>query len=303
MSDTSKSVVVVVGPTGIGKTAMSIKLAQHFNSAVISADSRQIYRELKIGVATPSELQMESIPHYLIGTKSIFDYYNAYEFEQEALAIAGELFTRHQTLVMTGGSMMYVDTFCNGIDMLPTVDADLRQSLQEQLETGGLHNLRRQLKLLDPLFYDQVDLENPKRVVHALEMCLMTGRPYSELRTNPKHERPFKIIKVGLEMEQEKLYQKINHRVDKMMDAGLLQEAKDLYPNRQLNALNTVGYKELFQHFDGGISLQKAIELIKRNSRRYAKKQMTWFKRDKEIFWFIAENTEEIIKFVQRNVE
>lgn len=293
----------MLGPTGIGKTVVSIKLAQHFNSPVISADSRQIYRELKIGVATPSELQMKHIPHYLIGTKSIFDYYNAYEFEQEALALAGELFTRYPTLIMTGGSMMYVDAFCKGIDRLPTVDPDLRQSLQEQLETEGLHSLRRQLKLLDPTFYEQVDLENPKRVVHALEMCLMTGRPYSELRTNPRHERPFKIIKVGLEMEREKLYQKINRRVDEMMDAGLLQEAKELYPNRHLNALNTVGYKELFQHFDGEISLQKAVELIKRNSRRYARKQMSWFNRDKEISWFKVENTEEVIKFAQRNLE
>ncbi len=293
----------MLGPTGIGKTVVSIKLAQHFNSPVISADSRQIYHELKIGVATPSELQMKHIPHYLIGTRSIFDYYNAYEFEQEALALAGELFTRYPTLIMTGGSMMYVDAFCKGIDRLPTVDPDLRQSLQEQLETEGLHSLRRQLKLLDPTFYEQVDLENPKRVVHALEMCLMTGRPYSELRTNPRHERPFKIIKVGLEMEREKLYQKINRRVDEMMDAGLLQEAKELYPNRYLNALNTVGYKELFQHFDGEISLQKAVELIKRNSRRYARKQMSWFNRDKEISWFKVENTEEVIKFAQRNLE
>ncbi len=198
---------------------------------------------------------------------------------------------------------MYVDAFCNDIDQLPTVDPNLRQELQQQLKTEGLSGLRRQLKLLDPVFYEQVDLKNPKRVVHALEMCLMTGAPYSMLRTNPKHERPFRIIKVGLETERANLYERINNRVDEMMAAGLLQEARELYPNRHLNALNTVGYKEIFQYLDEEISIEKAIELIKRNSRRYAKKQLSWFKRDKEIFWFSPDNTEEVIKFVQGNLK
>ncbi len=303
MSKTDNTVVVIVGPTGIGKTALSIHLARHFQSPVISADSRQIYKELRIGTATPSESEMEGIAHYLIGTKSILDYYNAYEFEQDVLSLTQKLFVQHKTLILTGGSMMYVDAFCNGIDLLPTVDPKLRLELQEQLETEGLQSIRRQLKLLDPVFYEQVDLKNPKRVVHAVEMCLMTGRPYSQLRTSPKHKRPFRIIKIGLEMERAALYQRINDRVDEMISAGLIDEARELYPYRHLNALNTVGYKELFQHFDGLISLDKAIELIKRDSRRYSKKQLSWFKRDEEIYWFSPENTEEVIKFVRGKIK
>lgn len=303
MATKKKHVVVLVGPTGIGKTTVGIELAKHLGCEVISADSRQIYRELRIGTATPTGEELAGIPHHLIGARSITDYYNAYLFEQDALALTLDLFSRYNVVILTGGSMMYVDAFCNGIDLLPTVDPKLRTELKQQLEKEGLGSIRRQLKLLDPLFYDQVDLKNPKRVIHALEMCLMTGRPYSEMRTNPKHPRPFNIIKAGLNTEREELYQRINLRVDKMIENGLVEEALKFHPQKHLNAMNTVGYKELFQYLEGDITLERAIELIKRNSRRYAKKQLSWYRRDKEISWFSPDNIKEVIKFVANKMK
>lgn len=294
----NKTVVVITGPTGIGKTGLSIQLAQELNCPVISADSRQIFKEMKIGTAAPSREQLELVPHFLIGTHSIFNYYSAYEYEQEALAITNKLFQKYNTIILTGGSMLYIDAFCNGIDDLPTIDPELRENLQQKYRTEGIESIRRQLKILDPDFYTQVDLKNPKRVIHAVEICLMTGRPYSELRTNTRKKRPFRIIKTGLDMDRAELHQRINTRVDQMVQEGLEEEAFNLHPHKALNALNTVGYREFFDYFDKKTSHEKAIELIKRNSRRYARKQLSWFRRDKEINWFDPGNPEEVITFV-----
>lgn len=299
----NKYVIVITGPTGIGKTSLSIKLATYFNCSIVSADSRQIFKEIKIGTAAPAQEQLKQIPHYLVGTKSIFEYYSAYEYEQEALIIVKQLFESSNYVVLTGGSMMYIDAFCYGVDDLPTVDPELRQDLQRKFEREGLESIRRQLKLLDPEFYKQVDLKNPKRVIHALEICLMTGRPYSELRTNTKKQRPFQIIKIGLDIERSELHQRINQRVDQMIKEGLEQEAREFFKHKNLNSLNTVGYREFFTYFEGKITKEEAIELIKRNSRRYARKQLSWFRRDKEISWFNPDKPDEVIKFVESKIK
>lgn len=299
----NKFVVVIAGPTGIGKTDLSIYLAQHFKTAIISADSRQIYKELKIGTARPTDEQLKKVPHFLVGTKSIFDYYNAYQYEQEALLITEQLFSENNIIILCGGSMLYIDAFCNGIDELPTVDPELRNQLQLQYQQEGLESIRRQLKLLDPLYYKQVDLKNPQRIIHAVEICLMTGQPYSQLRTNTKKIRPFNIIKIGLDMDRLLLHERINSRVDKMIKKGLEEEARELFPHRHLNSLNTVGYRELFDFFMNNISREKAIELIKRNSRRYARKQLSWFRRDPEINWFSPEKSDEVINFVENTIK
>ncbi len=293
-----KTLIVVIGPTGIGKTTTSIKIANHFKTEIISADSRQIFRELKIGTATPTSDELKAAKHHNIGSHSIHDYYSAWEFEQDAIKLSEKLFTEYDHLVLTGGSMMYIDAVCKGIDELPTIDQELRDNLKSQYDNEGIESIRRQLKQLDPTFYDQVDLMNHKRVIHAVEICLMTGEPYSKLRTNTVKQRPFKMIKIGLEMERETIYNRINRRVDIMIEEGLIEEAKEFYPQKNLNSLNTVGYKELFAHFDGEYDLDKAIELIKRNSRRYAKKQLTWFKRDNEISWFQPYELDKMIDFI-----
>lgn len=297
-----KTVVVIVGPTGIGKTDVTLKLAQHYNSVIISADSRQVFKELKIGTASPTKEDLDKVQHYLVGIKSIFDYYSAYEFEQDAIAIVEKLFNSYDLLFMTGGSMMYVDAFCNGIDDLPTVDKKLREEVAEEYNKNGLEYMQRKLKLLDPVYYQQVDLKNHKRVVHAIEICLMTGKPYSQLRTKPNVERPFNIIKIGLNIEREKLYERINSRVDKMFELGLEEEARSVYKHKELNSLNTVGYKELFAHFDGEYDLERAKELIKRNSRHYAKKQLSWFNRDKFINWYNPCEIDKIREFLDESL-
>jgi tRNA dimethylallyltransferase len=294
--------IVIVGPTGIGKTALSIRLAQQFQSIIISGDSRQIYRELNIGTAKPTASELAQATHYLIGSHSITDYYSAWQFEQDVLQLSKLLFAQYNPLFLTGGSMMYIDALCNGIDELPTIDQELRDNLLKQYQTEGIEPFRRMLKQRDPVFYDQVDLQNHKRVIHAVEVCLMTGKPYSSMRTNQKQARPFNILKIGLEMNREELYNRINSRVDHMIEQGLIDEAKQLFHLRHLNALNTVGYKELFDYFEGNTTLEEAIELIKRNSRRYAKRQLTWFKRDKEISWFAPSEFDEISKFVQTSI-
>lgn len=297
-----KSLIVVIGPTGIGKTKTSIRIANHFKTEIISADSRQIFKELKIGTAAPSENELKEAKHHNIGTHSIHDYYSAWEFEQDALKLIDKLFKEHDQLVLTGGSMMYIDAVCKGIDELPTIDQELRDQLKQQYDLEGIESIRRQLKQLDPDFYQQVDLMNPKRVIHAVEICLMTGKPYSSLRTNTVKLRPFNIVKIGLEMDREKIYERINLRVDQMVVDGLIDEAKKFFPYKHLNSLNTVGYKELFAYFNGEYDLNKGVELIKRNSRRYAKKQLTWFKRDSEIHWFNPKFTDKIIEFINQNL-
>lgn len=292
--------VVVAGPTGIGKTDVGIVLAKAFQSVIISADSRQIYREIPIGTAAPNADELAQIPHFLIGTQSVADYYSAYEFEQDALKLADSLFKTHDIIFMVGGSMMYIDAFCNGIDDLPTIDDQVRQDLMDRVKNEGIDAIRRQLKQLDPDFYAQIDLKNPKRVIHAVEICLMTGKPYSQLRTKPKKKRPFQIVKIGLDMERSQLYERINQRVLAMVDKGLTQEAEKLLHQQHLNALNTVGFKELFACFSGHHDMAKAIELVQRNSRHYAKKQLSWFRRDKEINWFHPSQTEEIITLIKK---
>lgn len=291
--------VMVLGPTGIGKTSAGIILAKEFNSVIISADSRQIYKEIPVGTAAPTPDQQVLVPHYLIGSHSIHDYYNAFEFEQDALKLSELLFNIHDIIFMVGGSMMYIDAFCNGIDDLPTVDDQVRQGLMEKYKNEGIESIRRQLKQLDPDFYNQVDLKNPKRVIHAVEICIMTGKPYSQLRTNPRKNRPFQIIKIGLDMDRGQLYDRINQRVLAMMDGNLEKEAFGLIEHQKLNALNTVGYKELFEYLNNKISKEKAIELIQRNSRHYAKKQLSWFRRDKEINWFHPSHVKEMIELIK----
>lgn len=280
-----KKVVVLLGPTGVGKTELSINVAEYYNTSIISADSRQFYKGLEIGTAAPTPDQMKLVKHYMVGMLDVEDYYNASEYENDTLKIISELHKIHDTIIISGGSMMYVDALCNGIDEVPTIDEHLRKELYDLYEQEGLEPIRSQLKILDPQFYDQVDLKNYKRVIHALEVCIMTGKPYSSFRTKTKKQRPFRIIKIGLMREREELYNRINSRVEEMMKSGLLNEARRFYPQRHLNSLNTVGYKELFRYLDGEWTLDFAVEKIKQNTRIYSRKQMTWFKRDPEINW------------------
>ena len=296
------TLIVLLGSTGVGKTELSLRVASHVGSPIISADSRQLYKELVIGTAAPTAEQLARIKHYFVGTLSLTDYYNASQFEEEVLLCLENLFQSTSNVVMTGGSMMYIDAVCNGIDELPTVSQEIRTNLMKRFEVEGLDPIREELKRLDPQHYNEVDLNNYKRVIHALEICLMTGRPYSELRTNTKKTRPFRIIKIGLTRDREELCDRINARVDQMMRDGLLEEARHVYPYKHLNSLNTVGYKEMFNYLDGEWPLDFAIEKIKRNSRVYARKQMTWFKRDKEINWFHPDNIEGILTFLDEQL-
>lgn len=286
--------IVLLGPTGVGKTELSLKLAEHLKCSIISSDSRQLYKNLSIGTAAPTPDQMKRVPHYLVGTLNVEDYYSASEFEQQSLELIAKLHRENPYVVMSGGSMMYIDAICKGIDEIPTIDQSLRDELFDRYAKEGLEPIRSQLKILDPTFYDQVDLKNHKRVIHALEVCLMTGKPYSSFRTNSVKQRPFEIIRIGLMRNREELYERINKRVDAMIEDGLIDEAKKFYPQKHLNSLNTVGYKELFKHFDGEWTLDFAIEKIKQSTRIYSRKQMTWFKRDKGIIWInLSENTEQ----------
>lgn len=292
--NSDKKLVVLLGPTGVGKTALSIRLAGQYACPVISADSRQLFRGLEIGTAAPSLEDQASVKHYFIGALEVGDYYSASEFENDALMIIKTELKSRNVIIVSGGSMMYVDALCNGIDEVPTIDDSLRKELYDLYQSDGLEPIRQQLKILDPEFYMQVDLKNHKRVIHALEVCLMSGKPYSSFRTQTKKQRPFSIVKVGLTRNREELYGRINARVDQMMADGLLEEARKQYNRRHLNSLNTVGYKELFKYLDGEWTLDFAVEKIKQNTRIYSRKQMTWFKRDKEINWIdlstISEN-------------
>ncbi len=280
-----KQLIVLLGPTGVGKTDLSLSLAEYYHSSIISADSRQVFKGLEIGTAAPSTTQLSRVQHFLVGMLDPENYYSASEFEHDALAIIAEEHKRNDVVIASGGSMLYIDALCNGIDDVPTIDDKLRSEVYDLYQKEGLEPIKSQLKLLDPEFYNQVDLKNYKRVIHALEVCLMTGKPYSSFRTNTKKTRPFNIIKIGLTRDREDLYNRINHRVDVMMEMGLLEEAKRFYSKKNLNSLNTVGYKELFKYLDGEWTLDFAIEKIKQSTRIYSRKQMTWFKRNKEIHW------------------
>jgi tRNA dimethylallyltransferase len=295
--------IVLTGPTGIGKTETAVKLAVRLGCDIVSADSRQIYREMCIGTAVPSAEEMNGIRHHFIGTISIHERYNAGKFETEVISLLDRLFMSSTTAVMAGGSMLYIDAVCKGIDDLPAVDPEIRQSLIRKWETEGVESLRFELKKLDPEYYREVDLQNPKRLLHALEMCIMSGKPYSLLRTNTRKERPFHILKIGLTAPREVIYERINQRVDKMMEAGLEKEALNLYPFREYQALQTVGYREWFDFFEGKYTREETIEKIKSNSRRYARKQMTWFKKDPEIHWFDIREKERVIPFAEDQME
>jgi len=279
------TLLVLLGPTGVGKTVGSIRIAEKLSSPILSADSRQLYKGMSIGTAAPTPDQLSRVKHYFVGILSPEEYYSASRYEEEAITLIEKLHKKHPVVVMVGGSMLYIDAVCRGIDEMPTIDDELRKDLQQLYRKEGLDPIRQQLKLLDPVFYRQVDLKNPKRVIHALEVCLMTGKPYSSLRTNLRKKRPFRIVKIGFTRERQELYDRINARVNDMIDNGLIEEAQRLYPLRHLNSLNTVGYKELFDFFDGKCDLNTAIEKIKQHSRNYARKQLSWFKRDKEIHW------------------
>ena len=291
------TLIVITGPTAVGKTALTIELAQHYGTPVINADSRQIYRELKIGTAAPSDEQQQQARHYFVGTNSIHDYYNASMYEQEVISLLSESTT--QITLLAGGSMMYIDAVCNGIDDIPTVRDDIREEMKRRYAEEGLEALCEDLRRLDPEHYAIVDRKNHRRVIHALEICYQTGQTYTSFRTQTKKERPFRVVKIGLNREREELYNRINARVDQMMDDGMLEEASALYDLRHLNALNTVGYKELFDYMDGKWPLEEAVERIKGNTRRYARKQLTWFKRDPEVRWFHPDEIEAIKRYIE----
>lgn len=293
------TLVIVLGPTGVGKTEFCLQLAEHLGTPVINADSRQIFAELPIGTAAPSKEQQRRVKHFFVGNHHIQDYYNASMYEEDVLKLLPQIFHSHShRALLSGGSMMYIDAVCKGIDDIPTVDEHTRTLMKQRLSGEGLPTLVAELKRLDPEHWEIVDKKNPRRVIHALEICHMTGRTYTSFRTNQIKRRPFNIIKIGLDRDREELYERINNRVLKMMEEGLEDEARALYPLRGLNALNTVGYKELFAFFDGSINREEAVRQIQSNSRRYMRKQLTWFKHDEQIRWFHPDNIKEIINYL-----
>ncbi len=298
-----KTLFVLIGPTGVGKTELSLSIAGMLGCDIVSADSRQMYADLKIGTAAPTGKELARVRHHFVGQLALTDYYSAARYEEEAMKCLNNLFQTNDHALLTGGSMMYVDAVCKGIDDIPTVDEETRAFMMERYEKEGLEPLCAELRLLDPEYYRIVDLKNPKRVIHALEICHMTGRTYTSYRTQSCKERPFRIVKIGLRREREELYERINRRVDIMMEEGLLDEVKSVLPYRHLNSLNTVGYKELFMYLDGEWPLDFAIEKIKQNSRIYSRKQMTWFKRDTDIHWFHPDEKDKILQFVRQHTQ
>lgn len=297
------TLIVIVGPTAIGKTKTCINLAEKLDTEIISADSRQIFKELKIGTASPSDEELQKVKHHFIGNKSIHDFYTAGMFELDVIELLKDLFREKNNVIMTGGSGLYIDAVCHGIDALPKVEPKIRKDLVEQYEKEGIESLRYKLKVLDPEYYHTADLQNPKRLLKALEITIQTGKPYSSFLTGNKKERFFNILKIGLNRDRQELYNIINLRVEKMIDAGLVEEAREYYEYRNINALNTVGYKEIFQYLDGEISLERAKELIKRDTRRYAKRQITWFKRDPKIQWFHPDEFDNIYRYIQNHLK
>ena len=295
----SNLLIVILGPTGIGKTEVAIKVATELDTYIISADSRQVFKELNIGTAVPSPSQLKKIKHYFIQHKSIHDYYSASIYEQEVISLLKKQFPVKEKIIIVGGSGLYIDAVCEGIDDIPDVDPEIRKKVEEKLNSEGVNSLRTDLRLLDPDSYKRVDLKNPKRIQRAVEICLSTGKPYSSFLTDQNKKRDFKILKIGLNKKREELYEMINNRVEKMVKAGLVEETKKLFQYRNLNSLNTVGYKELFDHFDGKTNLAESIELIKRNTRRYAKRQITWFQKDKNIHWFKPSDIDKILELIR----
>ncbi len=296
------TLVVVLGPTSVGKTEASLRIAEHLGVPIINADSRQIFAELPIGTAAPTLEQQRRVRHYFVGTHQLTDYYSASVYESEVMTLLGQLFQTSHVALLAGGSMMYIDAVCNGIDDIPTVDDATRALMKQRLETEGLPALVNELKEIDPEHYEIVDRNNPRRVIHALEICHMTGKTYTSFRTNTKKYRPFNILKIGLNRDRSELYDRINRRVLEMMDQGLEEEARKCYPLKGLNSLNTVGYKELFDYFDQAISKEEAIRRIQSNTRRYMRKQLTWFKKDPDIQWFHPDSITKIINYINNNV-
>lgn len=293
-----KTLFVIVGPTGVGKTSLCLKVAEHLNTVIINADSRQVFKEIPVGTAAPTKDERKSIRHFFVGNLHINEYYNASKYEQDVLKLLNILFKYKDNVIMSGGSMMYVDAVCKGIDDIPSVDDNIRKTLQERFDKEGLSGISKELALLDPDYYAIVDKDNHKRIIHALEICLSTGKPYSSFRKNTTKERPFRIIKIGLNMDRQRLYERIDLRVEQMIHDGLIQEALNVYEYKDLNALNTVGYKETFEYLDGLCTLDNAIFRIKSNTHKYCRKQLTWFRRDPNIHWFSPDNIEEIINYI-----
>lgn len=293
-----KTLFVIVGPTGVGKTSLCLKVAEHLNTVIINADSRQVFKEIPVGTAAPTKDERKSIRHFFVGNLHINEYYNASKYEQDVLKLLNILFKYKDNVIMSGGSMMYVDAVCKGIDDIPSVNDNIRKTLQERFDKEGLSGISKELALLDPDYYAIVDKNNHKRIIHALEICLSTGKPYSSFRKNTTKERPFRIIKIGLNMDRQRLYERIDLRVEQMIHDGLIQEALNVYEYKDLNALNTVGYKETFEYLDGLCTLDNAIFRIKSNTHKYCRKQFTWFRRDPNIHWFSPDNIEEIINYI-----
>lgn len=302
-----KTLFVILGPTGVGKTELCLTIAKHLKTPIINADSRQIFAELPIGTCAPTPKQQSIVKHYFVGNHQLHDYYSAAKYEQDALSLLTRLFNgeedgiEHDTALLSGGSMMYIDAVCKGIDEIPTVDNNTRELMKQRLASEGLEALVEELKQLDPEHWAIVDRNNPRRVVHALEICHMTGKTYTSFRTNSIKQRPFNIVKIGLNRPRDILYDRINQRVLTMMEQGLENEARKVYPLRHLNSLNTVGYKELFAYFDGLIPQEEAIRQIQSNTRQYMRKQLTWYKKDESVTWFDPDNIEDILKYIDNN--
>ena len=302
-----KTLFVILGPTGVGKTELCLTIAKHLKTPIVNADSRQIFAELPIGTCAPTPKQQSIVKHYFVGNHQLHDYYSAAKYEQDALSLLTRLFNgeedgiEHDTALLSGGSMMYIDAVCKGIDEIPTVDNNTRELMKQRLASEGLEALVEELKQLDPGHWAIVDRNNPRRVVHALEICHMTGKTYTSFRTNSIKQRPFNIVKIGLNRPRDILYDRINQRVLTMMEQGLENEARKVYPLRHLNSLNTVGYKELFAYFDGLIPQEEAVRQIQSNTRQYMRKQLTWYKKDESVTWFEPDNIEDILKYIDNN--
>lgn len=297
-----KTLLVVSGPTAVGKTDLCINLAKKFNTSIISADSRQLFKEMNIGTAKPSPPELEAVPHYMVGTYSIHDPYDVRMYENDVLALLGHLFLSSDIVILTGGSGLYINAVSEGLDDMPEVDKEIRSQLNSRFKHEGLGSLQQQLKQLDPVYFDQVDLHNPQRIIRALEVCIGTGRAYSSFRIKKTKERAFQVIKIGLDRGRKELYERIDSRMDKMIQQGLFEEAAQLHPYQHLNALQTVGYKEIFGFFEDLYDKDEAIRLLKRNSRRYAKRQLTWMKKDEGYTWFHPDQWDDIVDFIQRQI-